>query len=154
MRHKVIGVAGLGLLIGGASRIAAQQAPPAIVRQIQAVENDWSKAYQTKDVSIFSRILGPDYYCFSTWDGKRASARDEVEGTTADKATYSSVTNTVRVVRLYGGVAIALGEGVSKGSENGKAFDRRYSWQTVFTKRGDQWVAVACHVAQIPLTGE
>jgi hypothetical protein len=56
---------------------------------------------------------------WSAVDGKRSSKEDEIEELKAGKSVFSSVRNTVHEVRLYGEVAIALGENHSKGSENG-----------------------------------
>jgi ketosteroid isomerase-like protein len=151
--HRIVSSTTLLILCGPLGAVlqaqVTAQAPSKVKEEIQAIETEWAKAYQTKDSSIFSRILGEEYYEFSADDGKRSSKQDEIEGLKASKVVLSSMTNTVQEVRLYGEVAIALGENHSKGSENGKAFDRRYSWQTVFVKRAGRWVAVVAHVSEM-----
>lgn len=128
--------------------VFAQTAPASVVQAIQAIENDWAKAYLTKDGDILERILGEEFYCI--WQGKRHSRQDEINATVTEKATYSSVTNTVVDVRQYEDMAIAVGEVQFEGTTpEGKPLQRAGLWQTVFANRDGRWVAVACYSAPL-----
>ena len=109
-----------------------------------------SRSIQTKDGTIFKRILGQEFYMIG-WDGKRYSRRDEINAAVAKKATYSRATNTVLNVRQYSGIVIAIGEFRAEGTTaDSESFQRAGSWQSIFTNRDGQWVAIASHTAPLP----
>jgi len=141
-------IACLAVLPSGA--LAAQQVSPAVLKEIQAVEAEWAKAYQTHDARILDRILGSEYYIFSAWDGKTYRKADEIRDTGSSKANYASITNTVLDARQYGDVVVALGRYDEKEKKNGKIVEAHGTWQTVFSKRNGQWVAIASHAAPVP----
>jgi ketosteroid isomerase-like protein len=141
----MIGVAALA----SASSVRAQRASQDVVSEIQAIQNDWARAYQTKDVALLERILGDEYYLYHAGEARSVTKRNEVEGLKTGKTVFTSASNTVREVRQYGEIVVALGEWDAKGTENGKPFSNHDSWQTVFVKRNRTWVAVASHEAPL-----
>lgn len=145
----------LGLAVGARARnINAQQATPALVKKIQAILDDWAKAYRTKDGAILDRIMGEEYYIMCPEDGKRATKKDELANIKTSKTVFTTATNTVREARQYGNIVVALGEWDAKGSADGKSFVDHESWLTIFEKRNGRWVAIASHEASLPKPGK
>jgi ketosteroid isomerase-like protein len=136
--------------IEGSTIAGAQQSSVSVTAEIQAVENEWAKASRTKDASILERILSEEYTYFGVEAGTQLSKQGMIQALKQSKASFSSIENIVRSVRVYGDIAIVLGEFHGSGTEDGKAFLWRDSWQTIFAKRNGKWVAIASHEAPIP----
>lgn len=119
----------------GSSNAVAQQISASVTAELQAVESERAKASRTKDVSTLERILGEDYSYFGVEAGIQLSQQAMIQALTQSKASYSSCETIVRAVRPYGDIAVALGAFHGSGTEDGKAFLWRDSWQTVFAQR-------------------
>ena len=57
--------------------LAAQQAPPSVAAAIQAVEDNWAKAYISKDARLLETILTAEFTI--TEEGKQASRKEVLD---------------------------------------------------------------------------
>jgi ketosteroid isomerase-like protein len=144
----------LAIVVAPPPASAQQPAPAAVVKEIQAVEDDWARAYQSKDATILERILAPEYCIVWAPDGSKTTKADDIRGMKSSTSRLSSVRNPVDDVRLYGDMAIVYGRYLAVGTDGGKPVNDRDRWMTVFGKRNGKWVALSSLSAPMALPGK
>jgi ketosteroid isomerase-like protein len=113
---------------------------------ILEVKVSWPRAMQTKDASMFDRILARDF-TFREADGRlferAAYIRDRIQRSeTVASARYENV-----VLQLFGNMAVMTYRNVVSGTDaDGKRETWHMSWADVFVREDGRWKIAASHM--------
>jgi ketosteroid isomerase-like protein len=127
---------GLGAKSGGGGSSAEEDA-----KTVAALDKEYQEAVKKNDAKTMERILADDFILV-TGSGK-VHDKAELVGEARDaKATYERNDELEQKVRVWGDTAVATVKLWEKGTEDGKAFDRKfwYSDTYVRTKKGWRYV--------------
>ncbi len=86
-------------------------------------------------------ILGDDWVSIGP-DGSTQTKAQFVASIKAGEYKLASFDFGPMTVKVVGGVAIVQGTDTEKSTTKGKDTSGKYLWMDVFTKRGDNWVAI------------
>jgi ketosteroid isomerase-like protein len=107
-------------------------------------------AQQHHDRAVLEAMLAPDFVLI-TGKGKEAG-RDAFIAASTDpgERLEPTVITHHRVVPLGTGGGVASGEGLERGTQDGKPFVSHFRYADVFARRGGRWVVVYTQVTTLP----
>jgi hypothetical protein len=123
---------------GGQSALANGSAEETIMR----LEQDWAKAYLTRDTAMLDRILAFDYVALAP-GGKFQSKMELMEEIRTGFVRYEAIENGPMSVRVFGNTAVVTGSNAEMSSRLDMDTSGRYTWLDVFVLRDGRWQAVA-----------
>ena len=106
------------------------------------------RAKSKRDIDALEHIFADDYV-FTNPAGLFANETEYIDGAKADTATYESVTNSERVVNVYGDAAVVAGITIVKGSFDGHDIGGRFRFTSTFVRRKDGWKCVATQLTRV-----
>jgi uncharacterized protein (TIGR02246 family) len=114
-------------------------------QEILAVQEQFWRALQTKDASIFATILAPDFVARSP--GEADQTRQEFITTlTTFPISIGEITGEDIKIHLFGAVAVLTGVQVAQPHlPDGKAKRSRVMLTNVFRHQDQGWYLVLCH---------
>jgi ketosteroid isomerase-like protein len=137
------------VLTAVAVNIAGAQSSEAEARQeLVALEERWGEAIRDGDAAAIEPILG-DELIYTGPDGERSTKAEELRAITAGDSDVSEFETGNIEVRLYGDVAVVLGEHAQKGTYKDEDTSGRYRWTEVFVRRDGRWQVVAGQIAKV-----
>jgi ketosteroid isomerase-like protein len=107
------------------------------------LEQDWNDAVLTKNKDWFEKNYAADFTSIGSESGKLANKAEDIADSVDPKLTMEAVDTTGMDIRIDGGRAIVTGVFHTKGTYDGKAFDRRIRYTDVWIRRDGRWVAWA-----------
>jgi ketosteroid isomerase-like protein len=132
-----------GALLLCAARVGAQTAPPATANAVMLAEQRWNDAWLTRDLSKVKAIIADDYVGAND-DGVFNSKQDQVDNF---KGAAGEVFKVLRVhdmkVRLYGDVAVNVGELHMELTHKGKPTGGDFLFTDVWELHNGAWRVVA-----------
>jgi hypothetical protein len=120
-----------------------QDAPPAIVRELEAIEEQLASTYKSHDCAGWGALLG-DEWSVTHMSGQVITKKEALDMCrTAPEVTsrYEQLS-----VRSYGPMAIVTG--INNASALNQTIRLRFT--DVFIRRNNHWVVVASHATQLP----
>jgi ketosteroid isomerase-like protein len=142
--------ASVGLVYGQAMTMKPKAAPagPSVSDAVKQLEHDWTDAMKAGDADKVAAIIGDDWVGI----GPDVTTQTKAQFIASIKAGDYKITSSdfgPMTVKIVGGVAIVQGSDTEKSTTKGKDSSGKYVWMDVFTKRGDNWVAVRSVVALV-----
>jgi len=137
----------LATLLAGATW-PRQQQPGASVSagdeagHIQALENAWNRALESKDVKAMDQLFAPTFVSVDI-DGSVQSKSEFLAGIKAPDYLPSQAVTEQSSVRMYGDAAVVVGVFRIKGTEKGKAYVRRERFVDTWIRTNGTWQCVA-----------
>lgn len=122
---------------------------------LMQLEQDWSAAYLSHDVSTINRILADDYIGIDgrAFVSNKAQELEEAKAPLPGDAhpAFEILGETIgdMRVRRYGDAAIVTGRSVEKVRLSGKGVEMQYRRTTVWIKRAGRWQCVSFHASRI-----
>jgi ketosteroid isomerase-like protein len=126
----------------------AQSGESAAREELIALEEHWGEAIRDGDTDIIEQILA-DELVYTGADGERHTKAEELEAIRSGDLDVTEFQTIDVQVRLYGDVAVVLGEHREKGTYRGKDTTGRYRWTEVFIKRDGRWQVVAGQIGKV-----
>lgn len=123
-----------------------QQAPPAIVRELEAIEQQLASRYGSHDCEGWGALLG-DEWTVTHITGEviaKVQAIDMCKAAPRITSTYDQLS-----YRAYGDMAIVSGRTTAR-AETEPPITVVLRFTDVFVKRDGKWLVVASHATQIP----
>jgi ketosteroid isomerase-like protein len=142
-RHVFAGVIAL-LTIA----VLGAQGPSAVERDILKLENDWSTAWQKKDVAFLQRLFA-DEYLSTDQDGNTFTKSQELANVTSAGTALTWFALTDMKVHVYGDTAVVTGLNTTKATLNGRDTSGAYRFTDVLVKRDGRWQCVATHASMV-----
>jgi len=107
-------------------------------------------AQQYHDRAVLEAMLAPDFVLI-TGKGAEADRNAFIKASTdpGEKLEPFVITHH-RVVPLGADGGVASGEGIERGTQDGKPFVSHFRYADVFTRRGGKWVVVYTQVTALP----
>lgn len=107
------------------------------------LEQDWNDAALRKDKDWFEKNFASDYTSIGGTDGKLSNKAEDIADSVDAKLTMEAVDTTDMHIRIDGDKAVVTGVYHTKGSFDGKPFDRKVRYTDTWIKRDGRWVAWA-----------
>jgi ketosteroid isomerase-like protein len=126
--------------------IMLQQAPPALVRELEAIEEQLASAYRKHDCEAWGALLG-DEWAVTHITGQVIAKKEALEMCrTAPEvlARYEDLS-----VRSYGTMAIVTGVNNASLAKDPRQITK-LRFTDVFLRRNGRWVVVMSHATAIP----
>lgn len=142
-RHVFAGVIALLMM----AMVGAQGQNP-IERDILKLENDWSTAWQKKDVAFLQKLFA-DEYLSTDQDGNTFTKSQELANVTSAGTALTSFALTEMKVHVYGDTAVVTGLNTIKSTSKGKDNSGAYRFIDVFVKRDGRWQVVATQMSMV-----
>lgn len=142
-RHVFAGVIALLMM----AMVGAQGQNP-IERDILKLENDWTTAWQKKDVAFLQKLFA-DEYLSTDQDGNTFTKSQELANVTSAGTALTSFALTEMKVHVYGDTAVVTGLNTIKSTSKGKDNSGAYRFTDVFVKRDGRWQVVATQMSMV-----
>jgi ketosteroid isomerase-like protein len=107
------------------------------------LEQDWNDAVLKKDKAWFEKNYASDFTSVSGTEGKLMNKAEDIADTMDPKLTMEQVETTGMNIRVDGGRAIVTGVFHTKGTYDGKPFDRKVRYTDTWIRRDGRWIAWA-----------
>ncbi len=126
---------------GAADELAAAK------KELIQLENEWAKAYLTRDVSALDRIVA-EGWAFTGADGDVCSKAEDI----ADVASGTFVATVFEVsdlkVKLFGDTAVVVGRQTVRATYKGQDASAVYRITDVWQRREGRWQAISSHLSR------
>jgi ketosteroid isomerase-like protein len=140
---RIVAIAVAPLLLVAAS-------PDPQRRTLQQASQAFDDAQFRHDRAAVERFLAPDFL-FVSRSGAALKREDFIAGaTTPGEILEPFVIKDRRVEKLGRDGGVVSGEGIIRGTQDGKKFASHFRYADVFTRRGGRWVAVYVQVTALP----
>ena len=142
-------VAGLIALAGCGPGAMTDADRATIEDQLIQMGNDWSRAYESSDLSALDRIFADDFI-YSVNDGTLYGKEAFISLAEEDPIVYDSVRIEDREIRWYGNTAVVTGVGANFWTDGDGAVQRDAGrFTNVFVERDGQWQVVVGHSSPV-----
>jgi ketosteroid isomerase-like protein len=132
-----------GVLLLCAARAGAQAAPPTVANAVMLAEQQWNDAWLARDLNKVKAIIADDYVGAND-DGVFVSKQDHVDGFAGSGGEVFKVLRVHDMkVRLYGDIAVNVGELHMELTHNGKPTGGDFLFTDVWELRNGTWQVVA-----------
>jgi len=111
------------------------------------IERDWTAAWLKQDPAALDIILGEGFV--ENYQGKTTTKKQMIADMKAGVTKIESTNVSDMRAVVFGDQAVVNGISASKGTERGKAINRKMRWTDVYEKRDGQWRARASYIADI-----
>jgi ketosteroid isomerase-like protein len=143
-RYLLVGV--VALL--GVSTVGGQTPNP-VERDVLKLENDWSTAWQKKDVAFLQKLWA-DEYLNTDQDGATYTKAQDLSNVVASGTSTTSFALTDMKVHVFGNTAVVTGLNTLKSTFKGRDTSGAYRFTDVFVKRDGRWQVVATQSTPAP----
>ena len=117
------------------------QVPSTVERDLIKLENDWSTAWQKKDVAFLQKLWA-DEYLSTDQDGNTFTKAQDLANVSDRGTSTTSFALTDLKVHVYGDTAVVTGLNTIKATFKGKDSSGAYRFTDVFVKRDGRWQVV------------
>jgi len=136
------------LLFAFGAPVRAQQAAPAIQKEIRALEDRWNDARARADVAALDRLLA-DGWTVVHGDGTMNTKAEYLADLQSGARKFDGgVVVRDFTVRVYGDTAIAAGTSESKVTINGRPQGGSLRFTRVYVRREGRWIMIATHATR------
>ena len=135
----------IGLLTAAMSLLLPAQEKPKIGDEegrILALETAWNHAEEKKDAAALDQLLGSSLV-YIDYDGSIMNKREFLDNIKAEGLHPAQIINEEMKVQMYGDAAVATGIYREKGTDKGKAYQRRGRFTDMWVKQNGGWQCVA-----------
>jgi ketosteroid isomerase-like protein len=112
------------------------------------IQHDWADARLKRD-SAFPKQIEADDFTVVWFDGKIVSKEEDVETYESNDAVFTEFKIDDLKVRVYGDMAIVVGQGSIKAHTKTQDLSGKYVWTDTFVKMSGEWKAVASQVTPV-----
>jgi len=139
----VKGVFAAVLITVRCGRALEQKSTPKTVQaEILALENQWASAVERQDRAAFERLAAEDFR-FIDENGHVLNRAQYIAERSHNPDNIESAVQDEIEVRQYGNAALATGRSIIRGTRDGKPFEYRFRWTSMYVQRDGQWQAVS-----------
>ncbi len=114
-----------------------------IVRNLEALEKEWFRVYETHDLAPLHRLIADDFIA-TLADGAMRGKREHIEAYRADFEALERVESSELRVRVHT-PELAVVTGLYTATLRGKQGVTRYRYTDTWLRRGGGWQCVATH---------
>ena len=148
MLTKRIIAAAIALLLT-ATGFARQSARSDEGAHVQALDNSWNRALETKDTAALNLLLSDSFVSVDI-DGSMETKHQFLTGIKAHDYQPSQAVTEQSTVQVYGDSAVVVGVFRSKGLDKGKTYVNRERFVDTWVKINGTWKCVASVTVLIP----
>ena len=134
--------AGIVLLLGAATALSGQGNNSDEGAHVQALDNSWNHAIETKDSKAMDLLLA-DTFVSVDIDGSMQTKGEFLEGIKALDYHPSQAVTEQSTVQVHGDSAVVVGVFRTKGVERGKTYVHRERFVDTWVKIHGTWQCVA-----------
>lgn len=113
-------------------------------KEVEAVRQEYDKAYVSQDVAVFDRLASDDY-TLTQPDGKVSTKAEVIAWSKAGDVKVEKGQSDKVKIRLYGNTALVTGQWTEKSTTKGKPFAGTVQYTTVYIKKNGKWQIVSDH---------
>jgi ketosteroid isomerase-like protein len=110
--------------------------------RVQALDNSWNHALETKDTKALDLLLAEAFVSVDI-DGSIQTKNEFLAGIKAPDYQPSQAVTEQSSVQVYGGSAVVVGVFRTKGVEKGKTYVHRERFVDTWVKSNNTWKCVA-----------
>jgi ketosteroid isomerase-like protein len=147
MKRTIAG--GVVLLLGGVMALAQQGNSSDEGARVQALDNSWNSALETKDTKALDLILA-DTFVSVDIDGSIETKSEFLSSIKAPDYHPSQAVTEQSTVHVYGDSAVVVGVFRTKGLEKRKTYVHRERFVDTWVKINGRWSCVAAITVLIP----
>lgn len=114
-------------------------ADKAVVEQLEA---KIVIAYQKADTQMLDTLLAPDYVSVSGV-GLVRNKQEILQDVKQGLISFTQVTDVAKQVKMYGDVAVVIGDATVEATDSGKAINGKFRVMRVWKKVGTRWRVIA-----------
>ncbi|MBZ5663887.1 MAG: nuclear transport factor 2 family protein [Acidobacteriia bacterium] len=141
--------AGIVLLLGVAIALAGQGNSSDEGARVQALDNSWNHALETKDTKALDMLLADSFVSVDI-DGSIETKSEFLTGIKAPGYQPSQAVTEQSTVQVYGDSAVVVGVFRTKGVEKGKTYVHRERFVDTWVKINGTWKCIAAVTVLIP----
>jgi len=112
------------------------------------IQHDWAEARLKRD-SAFAQRIEADDFTVGWFDGRIVNKEEDLKTYESDDVSFTDFKIDDLKVRLYGDMAIVIGQGSLKTHTKMQDVGGRYVWTDTFVKQSGNWKAVASQVTPV-----
>jgi ketosteroid isomerase-like protein len=110
--------------------------------RILALETAWNHAEENKDTAALDQLLAASLV-YVDYDGSFMNKREFLDSIKAEALHPAQIINDEMSVHVYGDAAVVTGIYREKGTNKGKAYQRRGRFTDTWVKQSGTWQCVA-----------
>lgn len=128
--------------------IAAHAGPAEDKATVAALDTEYQAAVKRNDETVMARILADDFVLISG-RGTVTTRAELLEEARSKRVTYEKQDEITQTVRVWGDTAVVTALLWLKGSEAGKAFDRKLWFSDTYARTPTGWKYVLGQVGRL-----